>query len=105
MRRRQDNRVIKIDKPKFSVKIIMIDTEIMMGNVKKLPEYPERDYQGEQQDWLEEELENCYADYCLVGGHHPVYSVGSHGPTPKVLQRLQVSSGLTSKPNYTFSHS
>jgi len=29
--------------------MIMIDTEIMMGNVKKLPEYPERDYQGEQQ--------------------------------------------------------
>lgn len=27
----------------------MIDTEIMMGNVKKLPEYPDRDYQEEQQ--------------------------------------------------------
>merc|ERR1712037_68025 len=78
-----------IEKPKFSVKIIMIDTEIMMGNVKRLPEYPERDYQGEQQQWLDEELENCYADYCLVGGHHPVYSVGSHGPTPKIVDRLQ----------------
>ena len=42
-------KVFQIKKSKFSVKMIMIDTEIMMGNVKKLPEYPERDYQGEQQ--------------------------------------------------------
>ena len=38
---------------------------------------------------------NCYhviayfrADYLLVAGHYPVYSVAEHGPTPGLLVRL-----------------
>ena len=70
---------------------MMIDTEIMMGNVKKLPEYPDRDYQEEQNQWIDKELENCFADYCIVGGHHPIYSVGNHGPTEKIIRYLQAT--------------
>lgn len=28
------------------------------------------------------------ADYLLVGGHYPIYSVGLHGPTECLMNRL-----------------
>ena len=57
--------------------------------LKQLLEKPYRDYQEEQNQWLEKELENCFATYCIVAGHHPMYSIGSHGPTSKVIKYLQ----------------
>jgi hypothetical protein len=42
-----------------------------------------------QRDWLTEELGSAPADKCLlVAVHHPVYSLGSHGPTPRVAKAL-----------------
>ena len=105
---------IEIEKTKdLSLKLIMIDTMIMLDSkeISKLPdadirnqvftntrqkkrlkqllEKPYRDYQEEQNQWLEKELENCFATYCIVAGHHPMYSIGSHGPTSKVIKYLQ----------------
>ncbi|CBY33016.1 unnamed protein product [Oikopleura dioica] len=81
-----------IEKETFSMKMIMIDTMVMMNSrdTHQLPGYPERDYRAEQNAWLEEELANCDADYCLVSGHHPVYSVSTHGPTSALVETLQV---------------
>jgi hypothetical protein len=42
-----------------------------------------------QRDWLAEELRTAPADRCLlVAVHHPIYSLGSHGPTRRVAQAL-----------------
>lgn len=48
-----------------------------------------RDYQQEQNEWIEKELETCFATYCVVAGHHPMYSIGLHGPTKKVIKYLE----------------
>ena len=81
-----------IEKETFSMKMIMIDTMVMMNSreTHQLPGYPERDYRAEQNAWLEEELASCDADYCLVSGHHPMYSVSTHGPTSALVETLQV---------------
>ena len=83
---------IEIEKsPDLSMKLIMIDTMIMnkAGEVDKLPDADIRDYFQEQLDWLEHELETCFATYCIVAGHHPMYSIGVHGPTSKLLKHLE----------------
>jgi hypothetical protein len=42
-----------------------------------------------QRDWLTEELCTAPADRCLlVAVHHPIYSLGSHGPTRRVAEAL-----------------
>lgn len=42
-----------------------------------------------QWDWLENKLRNSVADYLFVGGHFPVYSTGSHGPTKQLVSKLK----------------
>jgi hypothetical protein len=45
-----------------------------------------------QRDWLTEELRTAPTDRCLlVAVHHPIYSVGPHGPTPRVAEALEVA--------------
>ncbi len=41
-----------------------------------------------QWTWLERELEQPRAPFTFVVGHHPVYSNGSHGDSPELVQRL-----------------
>src|SRR5207302_6031238 len=42
-----------------------------------------------QRDWLVEELEAAPADTCLlIAVHHPLFSLGSHGPTPRVAAAI-----------------
>jgi len=77
--------------PDLSLKIFMIDTQIMRKDkdAKKLPDYETYDYFTEQQKWLDQELENCEATYCIVAGHHPMYSIGYHGPQQDLLDNLK----------------
>ena len=42
-----------------------------------------------QWDWIEKMLNGSTADYLLVGGHYPVYSVCSHGPTETLIEHLR----------------
>lgn len=42
-----------------------------------------------QLTWLEERLARSEADFLLVAGHYPVWSVSRHGPTACLLQRLR----------------
>jgi predicted phosphodiesterase len=51
-----------------------------------------------QRDWLTEELRTAPADRCLVVCvHHPVYSLGSHGPTMRVAAALQHAIGQSGR--------
>jgi len=42
-----------------------------------------------QYAWLKSTLEESTADYIWVGGHYPVWSVCSHGPTAKLVQDVK----------------
>ncbi|CAH1774170.1 unnamed protein product [Owenia fusiformis] len=81
---------------KSLVSFIMIDTVTLCGNTDhdfsgEPPKGPEDVAAAEKQwAWIESQLINSYkADYVIVGGHFPVYSVAEHGPTEQLLQRLQ----------------
>lgn len=54
---------------------------------KKGPECP--DDAREQMEWLQNELSTSTADYIVVGGHYPVWSIGNHGPTKQLLEELK----------------
>ena len=42
-----------------------------------------------QWDWLEDTLRSSTADYLMVGGHYPVWSIAEHGPTKCLVDRLR----------------
>ncbi len=43
-----------------------------------------------QRDWLTEELRAAPTDRCLLlAVHHPIVSLGSHGPTPRVAEAIE----------------
>ena len=45
--------------------------------------------QAEQQlAWIEKQLVSSVADWLIVVGHYPVYSVSYHGPTRKLVDSL-----------------
>lgn len=43
----------------------------------------------EQWKWIEETLASSKADYLLVGGHFPVWSIAEHGPTEILVHSLK----------------
>lgn len=74
--------------------IIMLDTIMLCGNsddfVDQKPRGPLRAVDANRQlTWLQERLARSKADFLLVAGHYPVWSVSEHGPTECLLQRLQ----------------
>jgi len=81
-----------------TVDIILIDTVILasLSTVQKdqpgyfdpLVEVP-RAYGNTQWTWIEDQLKNSKANYILVGGHYPVYSVCKHGPTATLVTNLK----------------
>ena len=42
-----------------------------------------------QLQWLKTTLANSTADYLIVAGHYPVYSVCEHGPTPELIAQVK----------------
>ena len=44
---------------------------------------------GIQLDWIEQQLKESTATYTIVGGHYPVYSICSHGPTSTLITNLK----------------
>jgi len=71
-----------------SLDIIFMDTTnytgINSGNV-----YPSTVADVAQQEWIEEQLSTSTADYIIVAGHYPVYSVCSHGNTETMVVNLE----------------
>jgi hypothetical protein len=49
-------------------------------------------------DWLTEELRTAPTDRCLLlAVHHPVYSLGGHGPTPRVGKAIDHAIGASGR--------
>lgn len=82
-----------------TIDIILIDTvdlsSLSLAKSKEekgffdpLPEQPLSKDQT-QWTWIEEQLKSSKADYILVGGHYPVYSVCEHGPTSTLVTNLR----------------
>lgn len=76
-----------------TLSIIMLDTIMLCGNsddyVDEKPRGPLREVDANRQlVWLQERLAQSKADFLLVAGHYPVWSVSEHGPTECLLQRL-----------------
>jgi len=89
-----------------TIQIIMIDTVIMCGNsqdkdycerhniplsqCKTTITGPEDKTAAEDQwTWLEQQLQQSTADFLVVCGHYPVYSIAEHGPTPCLVAQLE----------------
>ncbi|KAG7486214.1 tartrate-resistant acid phosphatase type 5 [Solea senegalensis] len=73
--------------------IIMLDTIMLCGNsddfLDEKPRGPLHAVDANRQlAWLQERLARSKADFLLVAGHYPVWSVSEHGPTECLLQRL-----------------
>lgn len=73
--------------------IIMLDTVMLCGNsddfTDEKPRGPLNEVDANRQlTWLEERLALSKADFLLVAGHYPVWSVSEHGPTQCLLQSL-----------------
>ena len=42
-----------------------------------------------QLEWLERTLAASTAQYLVVAGHYPIYSICEHGPTPDLVERVK----------------
>ena len=82
------------------VQFVMIDTVVLSGNChvedseEELlgnqllgPEDPE--LAGTQMEWIEATLNASTAEYIVVAGHYPVYSICEHGPTSFLVDNLK----------------
>lgn len=76
--------------------VLMIDTVVLCGGAHD--DVPGCDLRGPdnpvhaetQWQWIEKELEASKdADYVIVGGHYPVWSISEHGPTIRLVDRLR----------------
>ena len=74
-------KIPKIQYPEFAIDIFMVDTNVMLGK-SALDQDGSAEAiasrQIEQYAWLEKELESSMADYLIVAGHDPIFSVSSH---------------------------
>jgi 3',5'-cyclic AMP phosphodiesterase CpdA len=63
-------------------------TEAEEGYFAPLPLLP-KSYAEDQWSWIESQLKASTADYILVGGHYPVWSVCEHGPSSTLVAHLK----------------
>lgn len=86
----------------YSVQIILIDTVVLSGSTnifdQNHPDYftqpklwtQEAKVQSETSfQWIENTMKESTADYLLVAGHYPVYSVCEHGTTDQLVENLK----------------
>lgn len=82
------------------VQFVMIDTVVLSGNChvadselelagNKLPGPADTQLAGSQMQWIEETLNASKAEYVVVAGHYPVYSICEHGPTSSLVDNLK----------------
>jgi tartrate-resistant acid phosphatase type 5 len=75
------------------IQILFIDTVVFSGFWPKgaaNPLGPTDPVKAQSElDWIEETLQNSTADWILVCGHYPVWSVAEHGPTQNLVAQLK----------------
>lgn len=77
----------------MNLTIIMLDTVKLCGRCNdflgEMPSGPLNPLEANRQlTWLRERLARSKADYLLVAGHYPVWSVSEHGPTRCLVRDL-----------------
>jgi tartrate-resistant acid phosphatase type 5 len=79
-----------IDKP-MTIQFIMCDTMILCaGTHHKCPSGANFLFRREEHFWwLEQQLNESTADYLVVTGHHPVWSMADHGNTQILVDRMR----------------
>ena len=79
-----------IDGSEITAEIYMIDTNALRSQ-------PSKDFKDKEAiekrrfdhyRWLDNELSNSKADFIIVAGHHPIYSIAEHGPTNELVADL-----------------
>jgi len=75
----------KIPKSSKTLQIIMIDTMMLCFHNKRSGAPPPQ----VQLKWIDETLNKSKANYLVVGGHHPMYSAGTHGNTNCLHEKLK----------------
>jgi tartrate-resistant acid phosphatase type 5 len=83
----------------LSLDVIFIDTVDLSGTGVTQDESDPRYYDqlayrpksaaATQWEWIEEQLKASTADYVIVAGHYPMYSVCEHGPTGNLVDNLR----------------
>ncbi|KAL1005810.1 hypothetical protein UPYG_G00064250 [Umbra pygmaea] len=84
----------RIPNTKRTLAIIMLDTVMLCGNsndfTDEVPRGPLNAMEANQQlTWLQKRIARSKADFLLVAGHYPVWSVSEHGPTSCLVKRLR----------------
>ncbi|XP_028678334.1 tartrate-resistant acid phosphatase type 5a [Erpetoichthys calabaricus] len=77
-----------------TLSILMLDTILLCGNsddfTDERPRGPVSLGAAEEQlTWLKERMRSSRADFLLVAGHYPVWSVAEHGPTHCLLEKVR----------------
>jgi tartrate-resistant acid phosphatase type 5 len=81
-----------------TVDFVMIDTVQFAGNSgvdhhglsgSELPGAADAEVAGAQLDFIKKQLQGNTADYIIVAGHYPVYSIAEHGPTSQLQEELR----------------
>eukprot|EP00062_Callorhinchus_milii_P025910 gi/632987421/ref/XP_007910776.1/ PREDICTED: tartrate-resistant acid phosphatase type 5 [Callorhinchus milii] len=76
-----------------TVTILMLDTILLCGNSDDFngeqPEAPRNSRAADAQlKWIRTKLESSRADFLIVAGHYPVWSIAEHGPTKCLVKYL-----------------
>ncbi|XP_023647515.1 tartrate-resistant acid phosphatase type 5a [Paramormyrops kingsleyae] len=74
--------------------ILMVDTVLLCGNSDDFEDQKPRGPvsavdANRQLQWLQKRMAASKADFLLVAGHYPVWSISEHGPTECLLKRLR----------------
>ena len=88
----------------YHLQLVMIDTVVMEGithdkeycdkhHILKCLIHPEGPSNLQvaqtQYEWIESTLKESTADFLIVAGHYPVYSIAEHGSTAGLVEKLK----------------